>query len=82
MRAVDAGRARERVCQEVVIIMPKHAQQKGMMIFTDYQKSSFWIFMEFFPNLTCFKEPISDNDSKEIQEKNSRKRSTENIIGR
>ena len=29
--------------------------------------------MEFFPNLTCFKEPLFENDSKEIQEKKFQK---------
>ena len=53
--------------------MPEQSPEKKMMVFTDYQESAFWIFMEFFPNLQCFKELVNENDSKEIQEKKFQK---------
>jgi hypothetical protein len=53
--------------------MPETHPKLKKMEFDDYQVSSFWIFMEFFPNLTCFKEPLFENDSKEIQEKKFQK---------
>jgi hypothetical protein len=53
--------------------MSENFQQHKKRKFDDYQESSFRIFMEFFPNLTCFKEPQKDDDSKEIQEKKFQK---------
>lgn len=53
--------------------MADDQQQNKKIEFDDYQVSSFWIFMEFFPNLTCFNEPQNIGDSKETQEKKFQK---------
>jgi len=44
-------------------------RQTEKMGFNDYQDSSFSIFLEFFPNLNCFKEIHENDESKEIQRK-------------
>ena len=49
--------------------------------FDDYEKNSFWIFMEFFHNLTCFNVPQNNNESKEIREKKFQREIHKNIIG-
>jgi hypothetical protein len=53
--------------------MSENDQQIKKMKFDDYQVSLFWVFMEFFPNLTCFKEPEYPNETKEIQEEKFQK---------
>lgn len=47
----------------------EETQQTEKMVFNDYQGSSFSIFLEFFPNLNCFKEIHENDESKEIQRK-------------
>ena len=62
--------------------MLENYPQSEKLKFDDYQESPFWIFIEFFPNLTCFDGPQSDDDPKgtprtKIPESDPKK----NIIG-